>query len=109
MRKLSALITAAVAAGFIGVTATPAHAILNVRCIDGNGYTEIHNEKRHCFAYAGRMDVYITNVYKIASGNNNITVYVRHPSGSIQPYEMNKGEVVQWSSVRITVEDVEIH
>ncbi|MEW9552559.1 beta/gamma crystallin domain-containing protein [Nonomuraea sp. NPDC050783] len=112
MLKRSAILasTAAAAAfGFMGLTATPAQAIDNVTCRDGAGYTEIFNEKRHCFANAGRADVWITNVYEIRANNNNITIWYRYGTGGIAQTQLNKNQ--NWTNInpRITVEDIQIH
>lgn len=109
MRKGTVALAAAAALGFMGLTATPALAIDNVTCRDGAGYTEIHNEKRHCFANAGRADVYITNVYKINAGNNNITIWYRDVYGNWGDRQINKWG--SWDNIlpRITVEDIQIH
>ncbi|MBB6349869.1 hypothetical protein FHU36_006414 [Nonomuraea muscovyensis] len=109
MRKRSAtLAAAAFALGFTGLTATPALAIDNVVCRDGAGFTEIHNEKRHCFANAGSADVYIADVYKINAGNNNITIiYGEYPN---QNHNFKSIQINKWGeetfNPRIFVQDV---
>jgi hypothetical protein len=93
MRKLiaSALSASAIAVGMIGITATPAAATVAVGCNDTSGYLIIHNERRHCFAYAGDLGVYIDNVYWIQSGNNLIDItYRTGPSGVDQYLSMHK-------------------
>ena len=109
MRKRSATLAVAAALGFMGLTATPALAIDNVVCKDGAGFTEIINEKRHCFANAGKADVFITNVSDIHAGNNNITIWFRDVYGNWGDRHVNRGR--SWADIRprITVEDIQIH
>ncbi|MEU8580264.1 beta/gamma crystallin domain-containing protein [Streptomyces abikoensis] len=73
-----------------------------VRCSDNN-YVVVRNEMRHCFADAGSYGVYITNVYAIDAGNNNITV-----STSSGNYEINKFQSQNFSP-RVTVIGITIH
>ncbi|MDF5753852.1 beta/gamma crystallin domain-containing protein [Spongiactinospora sp. TRM90649] len=67
-------IACAAAIGTVGPAASPAYAIDKVTCRNGAGYTEIHNETVHCFANAGHLTVYISDVHKINSGNNRVFV-----------------------------------
>ncbi|WP_049557963.1 beta/gamma crystallin domain-containing protein [Nonomuraea sp. SBT364] len=109
MRKKSTILAMIAAIGLIGFTATPALAIDNVRCSDGAGYTEIHNEKRHCFANAGYTGLYITNVYQVSAGNNNITFWYRLNSNTLTYAQLNKGSAPKRFSPRVTVEALQIH
>ncbi|GAA2884755.1 beta/gamma crystallin domain-containing protein [Nonomuraea rubra] len=97
MRTLAVLSSAALAASIIGVTATPALAIDNVRCSDGAGYTEIHNEKRHCFANAGWQTVYIANVHHVKAGNNRIMISWYTTSGASGGGTMEKWQEQDFS------------
>ncbi|MBB6554825.1 beta/gamma crystallin domain-containing protein [Nonomuraea rubra] len=109
MRKLPAILSAVAAAAMVGLAAPPAYAIDKVTCRDGAGYLEIYNETRHCFANAGRTNVYITNVNMIAAGNNNVTIYYRVNSNTTSSAQMNKWAVVDWREFRLTITGIEIH
>jgi hypothetical protein len=86
----------------IGIQANP------VRCADDKGYVMVHNQGRHCFANAGRIDVFITDVYKIDAGNNLITVDYRDWVGNPGATQINKYSTKTFDP-RIVVEDITIH
>ncbi|MGX7829825.1 beta/gamma crystallin domain-containing protein [Actinokineospora sp. 24-640] len=121
MRTKSLLAASLFAASAFATVAGPAQAapiksvnppmevqIDAVRCNDTSGYVMIHNQGRHCFANGGRMDVYITDVYKVDSGNNLITIDARDWRGNPIAFQMNKFQTREFNP-RIVVEDVTIH
>lgn len=121
MRTKSLLAAGLFAASALATVAAPAQAapsssatapievmIDPVGCRDDRGYLMIHNQGRHCFANAGKIDVFITDVYKIDSGNNLITIDARDWRGSPIAFQMNKYQTREFNP-RIVVEDITIH
>jgi hypothetical protein len=118
MRTKSLLAAGLLAASAVATVGVPAQAApvsppvqvqtVPVGCNDTSGYLMIHNQSRHCFAYPGRLDVYITDVYKIDSGNNLITIDARDWRGSPIAFQMNKFQTREFNP-RIVVEDITIH
>lgn len=119
MRTKSLLAASLFAAGALAGVAAPAQAataapaesvgvLTNpVTCNDTSGYLMIHNQGRHCFANSGYLNVFITDVYKIDSGNNLITIDFRDAWGNPGAFQMNKFETRHFNP-RIVVEDITI-
>jgi hypothetical protein len=106
----AALFTAGAFAGIAGPAAADPVGIQTnpVRCADDKGYLMIHNQGRHCFANAGKLDVFITDVYKIDAGNNLVTIDYRDWAGVPRATQINKFETKGFDP-RIVVEDITIH
>ncbi|MEV8633721.1 beta/gamma crystallin domain-containing protein [Streptosporangium sp. NPDC051023] len=114
MRKIiaSALSASAIALGMIGMTATPAAAAQAMACDNTSGYLKIHNDisSTHCFAYAGHLDVYITGVRHIESGNNKVKIDYKTCAWCPENVILEKWQ--SWTPPtlqRVTVEDITIY
>jgi hypothetical protein len=114
MRKIlvSALSATVMAVGMIGMTATPAAAIEVKPCDETSNYLAIHNERKECFAYAGTMDVHITDVYKIDTGNNLISIWCNsvcwwENGNPVRGFQLNKFETKTFNP-RLSIDKIRI-
>jgi hypothetical protein len=110
MRKalVSALSASVISLGLVGVTATPALAANAVAC-NQDGFMRIYNSDAvHCFANAGYLDVYITNVNFVFAGNNRVMVRY-NDRGGWGSVTLDRWESQGFWDHSVTVEDITIY
>jgi hypothetical protein len=110
----AALFTAGAFAGVAGAAqAAPSESPIGIQanpvtCAEDKGYLIVRNQGRHCFANAGKLDVFITDVYQIDAGNNLVTIDYRDWQGTPRATQINKFQSKPFDP-RIVVEDITIH
>ncbi|GGP14006.1 hypothetical protein LDL08_20340 [Nonomuraea glycinis] len=110
MRKalVSALSASVISLGLVGVTATPALAANAVAC-NQDGFMRIYNSDAvHCFANAGYLDVYITNVNFVFAGNNRVMVRY-NDRGGWGSVTLDRWDSQGFWDHPVTVEDITIY